>query len=164
MNHFESSEILNKEERSFIEMSIEASNEVRVKDELIDNTLSISAKVKEEPIGIEATLSSNKPNKITNNKQSIKHEREFIPISDSKRTREDISSDDQPNKRRRESISTMKVKVEPTSIEIQRSKEIGLKTEEEEKFSEREEFTNKTSIAFLNEETNNNQSTDSNNK
>ena len=49
-----------------------------------------------------------------------------------------------------------KVKEEPIDVKIQSSKlQIEVKAEkEEEKFSAREEFTNKTSIAFLNEETN----------
>ena len=87
------------------------------------------------------------------------------PISDSKRTREDISCDEeiiQPNKRKSQSILSTKVKEEPIDIEIQsskpliesRSEEVEVKAEEEEKFSTREEFTNKISIAFLNEETN----------
>ena len=79
------------------------------------------------------------------------------PISDSKRKREDISFDDEkkPNKRKRLSKLSTKVKEEPKDIEIQsKSEEVEVKAEEEEKFSAREEFTNKISIAFLNEETN----------
>ena len=105
-------------------MNMEASNEVRVKDEPIYDSQSISDTRK-------ATLSNNKPNKITNNEIS----------------REDISSDDQTNKRKRQS---MKVKEEPIDIEMQTSKEIVVKSEE--KFSATEEFANKRSIAFLNEE------------
>jgi hypothetical protein len=74
------------------------------------------------------------------NQQSIKHKRQLIPISDSKRTREYILSDHQPNKRKRQSI---KVKEEPIDIEMQTSKsqiesmseEVEIKTEEEEKVS-----------------------------
>ena len=51
----------------------------------------------------EATLRLNK-------EQSIKQESQPIPISDSKRTRQVISIDYQPNKRKRQS---MKVKEEP---------------------------------------------------
>ena len=106
---------------------MEASNEMKVKDEPIYDSQSISDTRK-------ATLSNNKPN----------NERKF-PINNSKRTREDISSDDQTNKRKRQS---MKVKEEPIDNE-----EVEVKAEEDEKFSAREEFANKTSIAFLNEET-----------
>ena len=109
-------------------MDIDASKEVRVKDEPIYDSQSIS-----DPR--ETTLSSNKPKKITNNEQSIKQERQFIPISDSKMTREDISSDEQPNKRKRQSMK--------------------VKAEKEEKFSTTGEFANKISIDFLNEETTN---------
>ena len=56
----------------------------------------------------------------------------------------DISEDD-------ELRQSIKVKEEPIDIEVE------LKAEVEEKFSSREEFTNKTSIAFLNEQTTNNQ-------
>ena len=122
-------------------MNMEALNEVRVKDEQIDDSQSISD-----------TSRNNRPNnKITNNKQSIKHEREFIPISETnKRTREDMSIDDQP-KHKRQSLLENKLKEEPIDCEIQTSIDIVVKTEEE-KFSAREEFSNKTSIAFLNEE------------
>ena len=118
-------------------MSIEASNEVRVKDEPIYDSQSILDTR-------EAALSINKSNKITNNDQSIKNERQLIPNSSFKRTREDISSDDeQSNKSKRYSILEKKVKEELIDNEIQTS---------EEKFSAREEFSNKTSIAFLNED------------
>ena len=50
-----------------------------------------------------------------------------------------------------------KVKEEPIDVEIQSSKpQIEVKAELEEKYSAREEFTYKTSIAFLNEQTNTN--------
>lgn len=114
-------------------MNMEVSNEARVKDEHIDDSQSISETR-------EITTS--------NTQQSIKHEKQFIPICDSKRTREAFSSDYKPNKRKRQSI---KVKEEQKESEIQTSKEIKVKAEE--KFSEAEEFANNTSIAFLNEET-----------
>ena len=91
---------------------MEASNEVKVKDEPIDDSQSISDTRK-------SLLSSIKPNKTKSKEQS------------------------------------MKVKEEPIDIEIQTSKKIFVKTEEEEKFSATEQFTNKASIAFLNEETTN---------
>ena len=48
-----------------------------------------------------------------------------------------------------------KVKEEPIDIELKTfNSQIEVKAEEEEKFSSTEEFTNKASIAFLNEETN----------
>ena len=128
-------------------MNMEASNEVRVKDEPIYYSQSISDTRK-------ATLSNNKPNKITNNEIS----------------REDISSDDQPNKRKRQS---MKAKEEPIDNEMQTSsksqigstsEDVEIKAEKEEKFSTREEFANKISIAFLNEETNTNKPITSNNE
>ena len=118
---------------------MEASNEVKVKNEPIFDSQSISDTRK-------ATLSNDNPIKKTYIEHSIKHEKKF-PISDSKSSREDISSDDQPNKRKRQS---MNVKEEPIDIEMQTSKEIVVKSEE--KFSATEEFANKTSIAFLNEE------------
>ena len=105
--------------------------------------------------------------------QSIKHERKSIQINDSKRTRESISSDDnpnseQPNKRKRQSIVAMGIKEEPIDSEIQTSKsQIEVKVEKEEKFSATEEFANKASIAFLNEEettTNNPKSSSQNSK
>ena len=72
----------------------------------------------------------------------------FIPISGSKRTKEDTTRD------------KMKVKEEPLDIQMQTSSkfQMGSKSEEvevkaEEKFSATEEFANKTSIAFLNEDT-----------
>ena len=123
---------------------MEALSEVRVKDEQIDDSQSISDTRKE------ATSRNNQPNKITNNEQSIKHEREFIPISETnKRTREYMSIDDQP-KLKRQSVLVNKVKEEPIDIEMQTSQEIVVKSEE--KFSATQEFENKTSIAFLNEE------------
>ena len=75
----------------------------------------------------------------SNNQYSIKQERQFIPINDSKKTREDISIDDEPNKRKRQS---MKVKEE--SID---NKKFEVKTEDD--LWEREEFANKTSICHL---------------
>lgn len=126
---------------------MEVSNEVRVKDEPIYDSQSFSDTRK-------ATLRSNKPNNITNNDWSIKHERQFIPISESKRTREDISIDDEekPNKRKKQS---MKIKEEPIDNETQTSKEIFIKAEE--KFSATKELAYKTSIqtvsiAFLNKD------------
>ena len=124
-------------------MSIEASNEVRVKDELIDDTQSILDTRKE------ATLSKKQPNKITgrsNNSQSIKHEKQW--------------NDDHSKKPKRHSIVAKKVKEEPKDLEIEASKEIEVKAEE--KYSATEEFSNKTSIAFLNEEKATNQPTNSN--
>ena len=119
--------------------SMEVSNEVRVKNEPICESQSIS--------------------QTRETKQLIKHERKSISINDSKRTREDILKDDhpnneKPNKRKRQSILAMGIKEEPIDSEIQTSKShIDVKAEEEEKFSATEEFTNKISIAFLNEET-----------
>ena len=108
----------------------EVSYEVRVKEEPICYSQSISDT-------IEAKSSDNQQYKTgSNDKQSIKQE---------KRTREDISVGDQPNKIKRQSILANKVKEEP------KSKSHILKVEE--KFSTTEEFANKTSIAFLNEET-----------
>ena len=76
-----------------------------------------------------------------NKEQSIKQESQPIPISDSKRTRQDISIDYPPNKRKRQS---MKVKEEPIDQ---------VEVKDEEKLSATEEFST-TSIAYLNEETN----------
>ena len=92
-------------------------------------------RVKDEPICYSQSISTetirnNQANKRrSNDKQSIKQE---------KRTREDISVENEPNKRKRQSI---KVKEEPTS------KSDIVKVEEK--------FLNKTSIAFLTEETTN---------
>ena len=124
-------------------MSIETSNEVRVKDEQIDYSKSI------QDTGKEATLSNKQPNKITrrsNDSHSIKNEKQW--------------NDDHSNKPKRRSIVANKVKEEPKDFEIQTSKEIEVKAEE--KFSATEEFVNKTSIAFLNEERTTNQPTTSN--
>ena len=70
------------------------------------------------------------------------------PISDNQSISETIeatSNNNQPKKG---------VKEKRIDIEIEKSKEIVLKAEEEEeKFSTTEEFMNKASIAFLNEET-----------
>ena len=67
---------------------MEVSNKVRVKNEPICNSQSIAKT-------IEVTLSSNQSNKLT------------------KRSNEDISSDNQPNKRKRQSIDIeIKTKVE----------------------------------------------------
>ena len=94
-----------------------------------------------------------KKDPICYDSQSILQTREEAT---NKRTREDTSINDQPNKRKRQSIVAIKVKEEP-------SKEIVVKAEE--KFSTTEEFANKRSIqsvsvAFLNEEkTSNSQST-----
>ena len=130
---------------------MEVSNKVRVKDEPICEDQSSSDNREEA----RSSNSINQPKNFTNKDQSIKHERdlEFIPISDSKRTRDDIWSDDRPNNRKRQS---MKVKEEPIDIVV--------KDEKEEKLSTTEEFANKISIAFLNEETNTNQPTTSNNE
>ena len=123
-------------------------NEVRVKNELIYDSQSI-------PQNKEATSSNSQPNNTqSNNIHLIKNERQSIPINDSKRTREDISSDENKTK----SIVAMRIKEEPIDSEIQTSKsriesiskEVEIKAEE--KFSATEEFINKTSIAFLNEE------------
>ena len=124
-------------------------NEVRVKNEPIYDSQSIQQNK-------EATSRKNQPNKTqSNNMQLIKNERESIPINDSKRTREEISSDEH----KRKSIVAMRIKEEPIDSEMQTSKshiesmskEVEIKTEQ--KFSEMQEFVNKTSIAFLNEET-----------
>ena len=118
-------------------MNMEISNEVRVKD---------------EPIYDSQFISDTRKAITSINQQSIKHEKQFIWISDSKRIRESISSDDQPNKRKRQS---MKVKEEPKDIEIETSKEVEIKAEE--KFSTKEESSIQTfSIAYLNEESSNN--------
>ena len=128
-------------------MSIEVSNEVRVKDEQIDDSQSI-------PDTRKTTSSNNKPKMIIAN-LSIKHERQFIPKRETtKRNREDMPIDDQPNKRKRQSI---KVKVEPIDSEMETSK-TQIEVKAEEKFSATEEFANKSSIhsvsiGFLNEET-----------
>ena len=113
-------------------MSIEVPNKVRMKNEPICD----DSQTREE-----ATLSSNQPNKLTKAEQSK-------PISNSKRIREDISSDNQSNKRKRQSI---KVKEEPIGIEIKTKVEVKA-----------EELPNKrsiqtASIAFLNKETITNQ-------
>ena len=134
-----------------------ASNKVRVKNEPIYDSQLIS-ETKE--------TSNNQPNRTqSNNNHLIKYKRKSISINDYKRTRESISNDDnpnneQPNKRRRQSIVAMRIKEEPIDIEMQTSKShIESRSEEEveikaeEKFSATEEFINKTSIAFLNEET-----------
>ena len=87
-------------------------------------------RVKKEPIfqTREATMRSNYD-------QSVKHESQSIQIIDRKLTREDISSDNQPNKRKRQS---MKVK-----------EEVEVKAEE---FSNKRSIQS-VSIAFLKEET-----------
>jgi hypothetical protein len=82
---------------------------------------------------IKEKLSQKNQQKQPIDKESVKQE---------KQSREDISIDDQPNKRKRQS---MKVK------EDRKSKSHIVKVEE--KFSSTEEYANKTSIAFLNEET-----------
>ena len=128
-------------------MRMEESNEVRVKNEPIFDSQSISQTR-------EATSGNNQQKKITirsNNERSIKQESQPISISNSKRTREDYSSDDkeQPNKRKRQSIL---VKEEPIDNQIQTFKP-QIEVKAEEKFSETEEFANKISAAFLNEET-----------
>ena len=137
-------------------MIMEASNELKVKYEPIYKSQSINRKA------------SNKPNRITKNEQSIKDESQFIQISHSKRKREDISRDNQPNKFIRQPKLEKKVKEEPKDGEIQTSKsQIEFTSEEEEikeeeKFSAREEFANKISIASLNEETTNQAPTSNN--
>ena len=95
-----------------------ATNEVRIKNEPIHYSQSILV-----------SKSSNKQqNKNrSNDVQLIKHERESKQINEIKRTRESISSDDnpnneQPNKRRRQSIVATRIKEEPIEIEIQTSK------------------------------------------
>jgi hypothetical protein len=97
-------------------------------------------RVKNEPIYDSQSISDIREPTSRNNQQSIKHERQFIPISETnKRTREDISSDDQPNKRKRQS---MKVKKEPINIEMQTtnshieslSKDVEIKAELENRF------------------------------
>ena len=113
---------------------------MRVRDEPIYDRQSISDTRK-------ATLNSIKPNKITINEQSIKHERESIPISDRKRTREDISSDHQPNNRKRQSVKVKEDPIESTPEEVE------INAVKDEKFSSIEKFPNKISIAFLNKET-----------
>ena len=136
-----------------------ASNEVRVKNEPIYESESILE-----------TSGTNQPNSLqSNNKQLIKHEIKSIQINDSKRAREDISIDnnpdnEQPNKRRRQSIVATKIKEEPIDSEIQTSKshienrsEEEVEVKSEEMFSETKEFTTikssiqTISIAFLNE-------------
>jgi hypothetical protein len=115
----------------------EVSDDVRVKNEPICYSQSISDTK-------EANMSNIQPNKTRlNDMQSIKQE---------KRTREDISIYNQPNKRKRHSILVKKEPIDSEKSQI--LKEVEVKAEEEEKFSSREEFSNKTSIAFLNEETN----------
>ena len=52
----------------------------------------------------EASSSNNQPNKITNRSK----EKHLLPISNSKWTREEISSDDQPNKRKRPNLRRYK--------------------------------------------------------
>jgi hypothetical protein len=104
-------------------MSMESLNEVRVKDEQIYDSQSYSDTKT-------VTSNNNLPNKITNNEKYIKQEKQF-QIRDSKRTREDISIDDHPNKSKIQSIDSVIVKEEPKV----------------------DEFANKISIAFLNEET-----------
>lgn len=103
-------------------MSMEVSKELRMKKEPISVSQSISETR-------EATMRSNY-------EQSIKIETDPIQIIDRKRNREDISSENQPNKRKRQST---KVKEDVEDV----------KTEEK--------FAKKTSIqsvwiAFLNEE------------
>ena len=139
-----------------------ATNEVRIKNEPIHYSESILV-----------SKSSNKQqNKNRSNDfQLIKHERESKQQKNEiKRTRESISSDDNPNneqpsKRRRQSIEATKIKEETIEIEIQT-----FKSQMEIK-AEKEELANKTSIqtvsiAFLSEETTvtsfNNQATTNN--
>jgi hypothetical protein len=55
----------------------------------------------------------------------------------------------------------MKIKEEPIEIEMKKSKS-HIESKSEEKFSAREEFANKISIAFLNEETTQETSTNTN--
>ena len=66
-------------------------------------------RVKKEPIcddGQSVSEVTNQRNKITrrsNDERTIKHEKHSIKISDSKRTRDDISSDDEyPRNRKRQ--------------------------------------------------------------
>ena len=116
-----------------------ATNEVRVKNEPICENQSIS--------------------ETRETKHFIKHERKSISINNNKRTREHISNEDnpnneQPNKRKRQSKTSMRIKEEPIDIGMKTTEpHIDEKVEEEEKFSATEEFVNKTSITFLNEET-----------
>ena len=125
------------------------SNEVRVKNEPIYESQSILE-----------TSDTNQANSLqSNNKHLIKHERKSISVNDNKQTGEAISSDENPNneqsnKRKRQSKTSMRIKEEPIDIGNKTSKShIDVKAEEEEKFSATEEFVNKASITFLNEET-----------
>ena len=127
-------------------------------------------RIKNEPIHYSESSNKQQNKNRSNDVQLIKHERESKQINVIKRTRESISSDDnpnneQPNKRRRQSIVATRIKEEAIDIEIQTSKsQIEIK-------AEKEEFANKTSIqtvsiAFLSEETTvtsfNNQATTNN--
>ena len=113
-----------------LELSMEESNQVSVKNE---------------------PICYNQANKRSNLEKSIKlerHSKPMKPIGDSKRSREDISSDSIPNKRKRQSIF---VKEEPKDNKMQTTKsQIEVEVKAEEKY---EEFSDKISIAFLNEET-----------
>ena len=87
--------ILDLDLEKSLEMSIEVINELIVKNETICDNQLISDTIKN------STFSSNK-------QQSIKNERQFIPISDSRRTKEDILYDDQPNIRKQLSMKVKK--------------------------------------------------------
>ena len=74
-----------------------------------------------------------------------------MEVSKKVRVKIETISDSQSNSKTREvKRQSIKVKEEPIDIEMQTAKEIIVKVEE--KFSAREEFANKISIAFLNEE------------
>ena len=69
-----------------------------------------------------------------------------IEVSKEVRVKDETICDSQSISETKKEVLEMKVKEEPIDIEIQ--------AEAEEKFSATEEFVNKISIAFLNEETN----------
>ena len=106
----------------------EVSNEVRVKDEPICDSQSISD-----------------TKEARSQKQSIKQEKQSIPISDSKPTK------NQTNKRKRQSIL---VKEEPIDIDMQSfSKSHIESTSEKVEIKAEETSIQIASIDFLNEET-----------
>ena len=74
-----------------------------------------------------------------------------MEVSEKVRVKIEPISDSQSNSQTRGvKRQSIKVKEEPIDIEMQKAKEIMVKVEE--KFSATEEFANKISIAFLNEE------------
>ena len=103
-------------------MSMEVSKEVRVKKDPIFDSQSISETR-------EATMRSNY-------EHTIKIEKESIQIIDRKRNREDISSENQPNKRKRQSTK-VKEDVEDVKTEEKLAKKTSIQS---------------VWIAFLNEE------------